>query len=278
MNPNKMPSALFESKTKSEATYKVFEQATIYPKFIKIFKPIEPIDKLLPGMEERDKKTRIARSFGESNEDDIERSLRRTKQHVKDYARCNDFDLFATFTISPDKADRFNHKQCKNIVVNWIKNEQKRKGKFDYLVIPEFHKDKKALHFHCLFRNYPGKLIDSGKKINGRKSFQFKSYTSGWNSAVKIDNIDKVGSYVLKYIIKEMPVLFGQNRYYASYGLKKPSKIDNPQLGLEKRKPFWTFENEYGSVAFYLNVPALGNWASKLVLNAAGISSNCGRA
>ena len=101
--------------------------------------------------------------------------------------------------------------------------------------------------------------------INGRKSYQYKSYTSGWNSAVKIDDIAKVARYIRKYITKDMPMLFGQNRYWRSNDLKKPVTIDNPNLELDHLEPFWSHEGEYGISLHYNNDKALGGWPASLL-------------
>lgn len=52
----------------------------------------------------------------ETNE---ERSLRRTRKAIKDYALCNDFDIFATFTIADD---RFNDERSRKRLATWLKD------------------------------------------------------------------------------------------------------------------------------------------------------------
>src|SRR5690606_37057624 len=106
----------------------------------------------------------------------------------------------------------------------------KRNGKFEYLIIPEFHKDM-ALHFHALIKGYKGKIKKAinpktNKPLtkNGRLIYVFPGYTSAFNNVQKIEQTPeshkKVGSYIRKYITKDMPILFGKNRYWASNSLK----------------------------------------------------------
>lgn len=172
-------------------------------------------------------------------ETSLARSLRRTKTTISDLVLCNEFDLFVTFTF---KSDRFNTGLSKSKLSNWLKSQQKQYGKFTYIVVPEFHKDKKAIHFHGLFKNYAGPLSDSGVKINGRKSYNLKSYKSGFNSAVKIDNVEKVANYVRKYITKDMPQFAGKKRYWHSVGLKMP-ELNYNVMNIKHKATI--YENEF---------------------------------
>jgi hypothetical protein len=192
-------------------------------------------------------------------ESNLERSLRRTRSNIKDITLCNDFDLFVTLTIG---ADRYNLERSKQKVKSWIKNECHRKGKFDYLIVPELHKDRTALHFHGLFKGYKGKLITAINphngipiKNHGRPSYNFKSFTLGNNSTQKIDNsvgsIARVGFYLMKYITKDMPVLFGQNRYWASHGLIRPTIQDNPEPWYKLATPDHVYENDFGTTLVF---------------------------
>lgn len=177
-------------------------------------------------------------------------NIRRARTTIADLVQCNKFDLFCTFTFNPKKVDRTNPDECKRVMSQWLHNQQKKQiTKISYLIVPEFHKDGKALHFHALFKNYQGKLIFSGHKINGRKSFNFESYKSGFSSAVKIDNSDKVSSYIRKYITKDMPKFKGSKRYWRTYDLKQPRLYKNTSLHLNPfLKAQLIFENEYFTI------------------------------
>ena len=192
-----------------------------------------------------------------STEDDIERSLRKTKTLIADYVLCNDFELFATFTFSPKKtSDRFKPEVVKLQMANWLKNQQARYGKFSYLIVSEFHADRKALHFHALIKGYKGILEETGKSSKGRLIYYFKSYTLGFNSAVKIDNPEKVSSYIRKYITKDMPQFRGKHRFWATHDLTKPRAQDNINLAA-LGTPDKTHENEYGVTLLFLNRSSL---------------------
>jgi hypothetical protein len=235
---------LFAPLTYQDVSYKIHAVETDYPTHRKVFIFHTPIEKIVNGVELVNKKSKL--KPGKQKEEDIDDSLRKTKSKIRDIVLCNDFELFATFTFKNSRQDV---DKCKDRMSYWLKNQQKRKGKFEYLIIPEFHKDKESLHFHALLKDYRGDLIDSGKKTKRKQEvYNFKSYTHGFNTAVKINSeeIGKVGSYVCKYITKEMPLFFGKNRYWRSLNLKKPIVIENPSPWYLKEAPFWVNENKYG--------------------------------
>jgi len=146
---------------------------------------------------------------------------------ISDIVLCNDFDMFATFTF---KSDRSDVEKSKSKMSKWLENQQTKYGKFQYLIVPEFHKKHGAIHFHALLKNYKGQLSDSGKMQKGRKVYNIKSYKAGFSTVVKIDNIDKVSSYVKKYITKDMPMFHGRKRFWCSQKLRRPIHTKNTTI------------------------------------------------
>lgn len=159
-------------------------------------------------------------------------SLQRTKTLMTDYTLCNEFDSFVTFTYDPKKVDRFDISEGKRKITKWLNNTKTNKLRsnyspdLQYLVIPELHKDG-AIHFHALFKNYLGLLDDSYKKVNGRPAYNLPDWDYGYSTLIKIDNIEKVSSYMQKYITKDMLKIGNKKRYFASRNLKKPTKTYN---------------------------------------------------
>lgn len=231
--------------------YFVTSQATYYPTFARIFIPKYATKRLEAKQVGSNGQDLLVPAIDKETSE--ERSLRRSRKNVKDLVFCNLFDQFVTLTIADD---RQNLQRSKLKVVNWIKNEKRRKGKFQYIIVPEFHKDKKSLHFHGLFKDYKGETKQSfqanGSPVieKGRKVYNFPSFTSGYNYVEPIDNsvgsIIKVGFYLQKYITKDMPMIFGKNRYWASYKLKRPIKVDNPEPWYEYVTPDRKYENDFG--------------------------------
>lgn len=240
----------------ADAHYLVYAKATYFPKFVSVYIPNVPYKKLYVGLESADDLTPSITSSRDIRESNIERSLRLTRKKIKEYVFCNDFELFATFTF---KDDRYDVDRSKTKMTNWLKNQRRRSGSFEYLLVPEFHKDKKAIHFHALIKGYSGVLVPAinprtGKQITKkeRKYYSLKSYRLGFSNVKKIDSDKdsqtKVGFYLMKYITKDMPIFFGKNRYRASAGLKKPIAEENPEPWYRIVEPSRIYPLENGRI------------------------------
>lgn len=217
----------------------IHSYAKVYPTFTKLFEFETPYYALQPGWEPETEKLPQKRDRKKQNPTTIIQSRRRTKTRIQDIVLCNEFTLFATFTF---KSNRQSTPLLKAQMSKWLNNQQQRKGKFKYLIVPEYHKDGKSIHFHALLQGYKGELIDSGKRINGRKAYNVKSYKLGFSTVIEIDNTAKVASYIRKYITKDMPQFNGKKRYWASTGLIRPQIILNPNI---KQNPFVQFTQQY---------------------------------
>lgn len=242
---------------KSDATFKVYAKASFYRNSVRVYVPNQPYEKKFTNLELTNHEAKVGKAK-DRDETDIERSLRRTKKTVFELCFTNLFDLFITFTF---KADRHEINKSKQKLKDWIKNETKQKGKFEYLVIPEYHKDG-ALHFHALLAGYKGKIKKSinpktGKPLfrNGKQRYSVVSYQSGFTDAVKIgdtpEDSEKLARYIAKYITKDMPNMFGKNRYWASHGLKRPFVIENPPHWYETAKPSFAYPVEEGVIMYF---------------------------
>ena len=249
-------------------------QATYYPDMVQIFIPKQPIVSTagrrnreaasFPGNEELEY-IELSNKFDEvtgveisnlDRESALERSLRRAKKRIGDYILCNDFDMFATFTI---KDDRQNSERSRKKVLGWLKNQRTRNGKFRYLVVPEFHKDGTSLHFHALLGGYAGGIHQAiNPKTNkpliqkGAAVFQISGYTLGFTNVkligTKQEDKTRLSAYLKKYITKEMPVFEGKQRYWVSKGLNTPNIENNPELWYKHVIPDWQCECENGTL------------------------------
>ena len=249
-------------KTEAEISTEVKTIATYYPDMVKVYEPNVPIKRLSTGWE-FDQKSKINMETIDtktSNETAEERSIRRSQRKVRDYILCNQFDLFATITFA---IDRHNIEHSKEKLNTWLKNQRDRNGKFNYAIVPEYHKDG-ALHFHGVFSNYNGRLKKSKSSktghyltSNGKDVYEFEEYKSGFTKVQYIGNTPedraKVGGYISKYITKEMVSLFGKKRYWTSQGLRKPIQEDNPSW-FKELNPDYIYENEYGKIYTYVNL------------------------
>jgi hypothetical protein len=200
--------------------------AKVYPDHTRYFDFGQEYEYREAGYEQNQKKAKLSKSTY-TNETSLEVSLRRTKTTITDITLSNEFDMFATFTFKDDRQDI---EKCKSKMSIWLKNQKRIHGSFKYLIVPEFHKDRKSLHFHALLKGYKGHLTNSGHVINTRKAYNIKSYKLGFSTVVKIDNVEKVSSYVRKYITKDMPQFDGKKRYWCSSGLVRPYKVHDPLI------------------------------------------------
>ena len=163
-------------------------------------------------------------------------SIKRTKKKVYDYAKSNEWEWFVTFTFSPDKVNRYDYDECTKYLSKWFNNLKRSSPALSYLVVPEQHKDG-AYHFHGLFSGmnehqieWTGKYVI--KRVRGLRSkfvrtkekiYKIGSYKLGWMTATRVREMEKVTSYITKYITKDMlDGLHGRKRYWCSRNLVLP--------------------------------------------------------
>lgn len=170
------------------------------------------------------------------NDKKLLNNLSRAKKRILEIALCNDFDLFATFTIDRKKYNRYDlekyHKAFSQFIRNYNRNH---KLNIKYLLVPEKHKDG-AWHEHGFFMGLPLehlKRFEVGMKMNksisnlvkqGREIYDFPAYTKsfGYCSFEKVISHEKASYYITKYITKDLASSvskLGGHLYYSSKGL-----------------------------------------------------------
>lgn len=131
-----------------------------------------------------------------------------------------------------------------------------KKAVLKYLTVIEFQK-RGAVHFHVVFFNLPH--IDN---LEERRTRTFANiWTHGYIDIKTIQNVAGLGSYVTKYLAKNLEDtrLLGRRRYFTSRYLKKPiiiTKQDEaeemannlPQEALTYQN---TYESEYNGKVLY---------------------------
>lgn len=148
-------------------------------------------------------------------------SLQRSKTKITDYTLANDFDLFCTFTFNPELVDSFNIQEAKDKMSKWLNNSRRNSPDLKYLIVAELHKSGR-IHFHALMKNYRGELQPTQRSKNGRKIYNLLKWRYGFSTAIEIDNIGKVSSYMQKYVTKDMIKIGNKKRFWASKNLTKP--------------------------------------------------------
>lgn len=156
----------------------------------------------------------------------LSNNLSRAKSKVMELALCNPWEYWCTFTISPEKYDRYNLKKYKNDFSKFINNlNSSRKSKIRYLLIPEMHADG-AWHMHGFIYG----LLDSDLVLNdnGYLTWQKYNYKFGFMSLSKIRNLESTAKYSMKYMTKDSSrnvSELGAHLYYASHGLNTAMQV-----------------------------------------------------
>lgn len=167
------------------------------------------------------------------NTEKLVNNLARAKSKVRELILCNDWDFWCTFTISPEKYDRYNLKAYFMDFAEFIHNTNKRRTeKVKYLFIPEMHQDN-AWHIHGFIANLQDKDITVNQ--NGYLTWTEYDKRFGYMSMSKIQDKEKCSSYALKYMTKDSSKNvseLGAHLYYASQKLKVATQLYKGQGNL----------------------------------------------
>ena len=178
-------------------------------------------------------------SIGDKN-DNTQRSKRRSKSALLDYALCNSFDCFVTLTLSCEKIDRTDYKAIISRLNTFLDNRVRR-ANLKYVGVPELHRDG-ALHFHFLCNDVL-KCVDSGTVVrpNGgrpvkqatairqgykledcRTVYNLTEWKLGFSTMIHTyGDVRAVANYIVKYITKSDEKIGGR-WYYSGGDLLKP--------------------------------------------------------
>lgn len=143
-------------------------------------------------------------------------SVLRAKTKVFDIAYLNNFTLFVTLTFNASLHSRTDAKKILHTVRNYTRNIRKYDRSIAYLLIPEYHADKKAIHLHGLFTSSDRLgCVPSGHFFKDRPIFNLNSWPWGFSTAIPLDNNRlAVAKYITKYVTKDVHKIFG-NIYLA---------------------------------------------------------------
>jgi len=131
-----------------------------------------------------------------------------SKRTVYDYLLNNDFNLFVTLTFDKKKIERENAELVARKILNYLKNRRHRaEYDFKYLIVPEWHSNKKAIHFH-------GSFYIPNEILSDKKMFKFKGFSKG-NTAMYVDR-----DILKKFGANELVVIYNQVEFVANYATK----------------------------------------------------------
>lgn len=232
---------------------------------------------------EKEKKVKPVRGI---NEHKLQESISRSKKIIYEYALCNEFDFFCTFTLDKEKYDRENLKLFIKDLGQFIRDYRKKYNvAIQYLFIPELHNDKKSWHIHGLIKGLkmehlkelnldmilPYKILNELKKGNIIYDFPLYSERFGYCTLSPIKNIEHCAIYITKYISKDLAqnIDFNNKCYYCSKGLKKAEVIKKGTLLVNVPSNFWQFENDYVSIktfnANYENLDSVKSFLDSII-------------
>lgn len=187
-------------------------------------------------------------------------NVSRARSRVFELAACNEWEWFVTFTLDPEKYDRYNLSRFRGDLSQWIRNQRRlHGGTLRYLLIPEQHKDG-AWHMHGLFAGVPEsevRLFDLAENIpeklrktirSGTPVYDFPRYRDkfGYVTMTRVRDADKCASYITKYITKDIGdgVANGGHLFYASRGLAGAELVYEGALA-NASAMHWDFEGDY---------------------------------
>ena len=205
---------------------------------------------------------------GTVNEAKLESNISRARARIFEYAICNDWQWFSTFTLDKNKYNRYDLEKFRKDFSQFIRNYNRLNGtKIKYVLIPETHKDG-AWHMHGFLMGLPvehlrlfklkEKLPDyiRDKLKQGQAVYDWLSYREkfGYTDIEPIRNPEACSKYVTKYVSKSLAQDIqevGAHLYYCSQGLRTAQEVKRGLLMYQMNSP--DYENDYVKVKWYKN-------------------------
>lgn len=157
----------------------------------------------------------------------VDVSASRAKNTVYKIARANKWDWFITLTFDRTMTDSSDYDLIVNRLHTYLKNLKNRScPDLKYLIVPELHADGEHYHFHGLISGCDGLKFKLWKFDKGNPVFNVVNWKWGYTTATRIQDNNKVSSYITKYITKDVDVhLSEKNRYYHSRNCELPIEV-----------------------------------------------------
>lgn len=204
-------------------------------------------------------------SKGSVNDEKLDSNISRSRSKVREYGLCNPWQFFCTFTIDPQKFDRYDLQKYHDAMAQWVRNYNKRRGaSIRYLIIPEQHKNG-AWHEHGFLMGIPLdhlRLFTLKEKIPkyirdkleaGQMVYDWPAYREkfGWVIIEPIRDLPRAVSYITKYITKDLARSvsdLGAHLYYCSKGLVTAQEVKRGTMAVTIAPDF---ENDFCRVNWF---------------------------
>lgn len=206
---------------------------------------------------------------GTINNEKLENNIARARSKIFEYALCNPWNWFCTFTLNKEKYNRYALEKFRKDFSQYIRDYNKKNNlHIKYLVIPETHEDG-AWHMHGFLMGLPVNHLRAftleehlpnyirKKLLAGQEVYDWMPYRSkfGFTDLEPIRNRDACSRYVTKYISKELAIDInevGAHLYYCSQGLEKSLLMKRGSLNCEFSNP--DFENDYVKIKWFKDI------------------------
>ena len=200
---------------------------------------------------------------GSVNDEKLDNNLSRARSKVFEYALCNDWEWFVTFTLDQQKYDRFNLKGFIKDLSQFIRDYRKKHHvDVKYLLVPEKHSDG-AWHMHGFLKGLPQEHLKEFSTSDhipykilvrlqaGKRVFSWSAYSDkfGFSDIEAIENHEASSKYITKYITKDALRTIselGAHMYYGSKGLNHSEIITKDMMLRAIPEP--DYANDYVSV------------------------------
>ena len=156
---------------------------------------------------------------GLNQEHNYKQQQRRRRNLIRQLI-CSNFDSGSKFiTLTFDNGRDFDISDvqaCNRYFKRFIQRLKYKYDRLNYVAVIEFQDERGAVHYHMIC-NLP--YI--------KKSELASIWGGGFVKVNRIDKVDNVGAYVIKYMTSDMDDkrLCGQNAYLHSKGLQKPVEV-----------------------------------------------------
>lgn len=189
-------------------------------------------------------------------------NLVRARSTIEQLGACNPWEYFVTFTISPEKYDRYDFSVFYKAFSKFCNNYKQRKGtKFQYVFVPEMHRDG-AWHLHGLINGLPVDHLRPfslderlptyirDKLRQGQQLYEWPAFSKkfGYTIVEPLRDPEHAALYITKYIGKGFS---NDNRFknarlfMPSLGLKRAELMKKGFADLSSVKP--SFDCEYAT-------------------------------
>ncbi len=131
-------------------------------------------------------------------------------------------NLFVTLTLQFSRED---YSAVIKRMNTWLDNAVRRKG-LKYILVPEYHDDERAIHFHGVMNRSALKCAESGQHRGRKVIYNFPEWKYGFSTVTEIDANGEewltVAKRIRDYMMKDLYGRVGGRWYLHGGALSEP--------------------------------------------------------